>query len=65
MTKENEELYLLAERVKYRYQHQLITRAEAEKALQPYVEAFNNKSREIAKRLGLKPKLFNFSAFMR
>lgn len=65
MTKQNEELYLLAERVKFNYKHRLITREQAEKDIKPYAEAFNNKSREIAKKLGVRPKLFNFTAYMR
>lgn len=65
MTNENEKLYLEAQRVKFNYQRKLITREQAEKALQPYVEAFNTKARELAKKYGVRPKLFNFSAFMR
>ncbi len=65
MTKENEELYVLAQRVKFNYQRKLITREQAEQALQPYVEAFNNKARELAKKYGVRAKLFNFTSFMR
>lgn len=65
MTKGNEELYLLAERVKFNYQRKLISRAEAEKAIQPYAEAYNAKARELAKKYNVRPKLFSFTSYMR
>lgn len=42
-----------------------ITYAQAQKMAKPHLDAMNEKSREIAKRLGVKPKLINFTSFMR
>ena len=37
----------------------------AREMAKPHLDAMNEKSREIAKRLGVKPKLINFTSFMR
>lgn len=42
-----------------------ITYAQAQRMAKPHLDAMNEKSREIAKRLGVKPKLINFASFMR
>ncbi len=38
---------------------------QAERMAKPHLDAMNEKSKEIAKRCGVKPKLFNFASFMR
>lgn len=38
---------------------------QAERMAKPHLDALNEKSKEIAKRCGVKPKLFNFASFMR
>jgi hypothetical protein len=42
-----------------------ITRDEAQRRMAVYKSEFNAKSREIAKKHGMRPKLFNFTAFCR
>ena len=42
-----------------------ISYVEAERMAKPHIEAMNQKSREIAKKCGIKPKLFNFASLMR
>ena len=42
-----------------------VTYAQAEKLAKPHIDAMNEKSKEIAKRCGVKPKYFNFASFMR
>ena len=37
----------------------------AREMAKPHLEAMNEKAKEIAKRLGVKPRLINFSSFMR
>lgn len=37
----------------------------ARKMAKPHLDAMNEKAKEIAKRLGAKPRLINFSSFMR
>jgi hypothetical protein len=38
---------------------------EAKKQAQPFIDAINEKSKEIAKKYKVKAKLINFSGFMR
>lgn len=42
-----------------------ITYGRAKEMAKPHLDAMNEKSKEIAKRLGVKPKLINFTSFMR
>lgn len=42
-----------------------ITYEQAKKMAQPHLEAMNEKAKEIARRLGCKPKKFSFAAIMR
>lgn len=42
-----------------------ITKAEAKRRMASYESEFNAKSREIARKHGMRPRLFNFSAFCR
>lgn len=37
----------------------------AREMAKPHLDAMNEKAKEIAKRLGVKPRLMNFSSFMR
>ena len=54
-----------AKKVRYQYRTGKITREEAKNKLAKFEVLFNNKSIEIAKKYGQKPKLFNFNSFMR
>lgn len=42
-----------------------ITRGEAQRRMAAYKSEFNAKSMEIARKHGMRPKLFNFTAFCR
>jgi len=42
-----------------------IDKKEAQKRLKPYIERFNQKSEELAKKYNVRPQRFSFSAFMR
>lgn len=42
-----------------------ITRGEAQRRMAAYKSECNAKSREIARKYGMRPKLFNFTAFCR
>lgn len=42
-----------------------ITRGDAQRRMAAYKSEFNAKSREIARKHGMRPKLFNFTAFCR
>lgn len=55
----------LAEKTKFLYKTGAITRREAKEMIKPFEEAFNRKSKEIAKKYNVKAKLFNFNVYMR
>lgn len=59
------ELYYNALETKALYKANEITREEAKKRLKEFEQYFNAKSKEIANKYGLKPKLFSFNSFMR
>ncbi len=42
-----------------------ISYQKAEEMAKPHLDAMNEKAKEIAKKCGVKPKLFNFASFMR
>ena len=42
-----------------------VTYAQAQKMAKPHLDAMNEKSKEIAKKCGVKPKYFNFTSYMR
>lgn len=42
-----------------------ISYAQAERMAKPHLDAMNEKSKEIAKKCGVRPKLFNFASVMR
>ena len=54
-----------AEKARLLYKRKLITRCQAVSEIQPYVEAFNEKSQSIAKKYNQRPKLMNISSFLR
>ena len=65
MNKEIEILKHNADSALYSYHHNLISRNEAKIIIEKYIDAYNNKSKEIAKKYNMKPKLLNFSSFIR
>ena len=42
-----------------------ISYEQARRMAKPHIEAMNDKAKEIAHRLGCKPRLINFASFMR
>lgn len=65
MTKEIETLKMKADGARSLYRCGRITRKEAMEDIQPYADAFNEKSKEIAKKYGMRPKLFSVASYLR
>lgn len=59
------ELYEKALKTRELYRKGLITKKTALNELNDFIVAFNNLSIEKARKYNQKPKLFNFSSFMR
>ena len=55
----------IAEQGRILYNSGQISREEAKQMIMPYIEAFNNKAIEIAKKYGMKPKKISFGQFIR
>jgi meiotically up-regulated gene 157 (Mug157) protein len=47
------------------YKQNIINRKAAEILITPYIDAFNEKSKSVAKRFNMRPKLLNFSSYIR
>lgn len=60
-----EELKERAERGKTLYNRGDISREEAKEYIMPYIEVFNEKSSEIARKYGVKPKKISFGQYVR
>jgi hypothetical protein len=54
-----------AEKARVLYGRNLITRKEAQEQCKPYIEAFNAKATEIAKKYNQRPKKISFATFIR
>lgn len=65
MNKEIEVLKRVAESAKALYHRNVITREEAKKDIKPYIDAFNKKSVETAKKYGMRPMKISFAKFVR
>jgi hypothetical protein len=65
MTKETQLLLERAKKARILYQLGHISRSEAKQEIQPYIDYFNAKSKEIAKKYNQKPKLISFAVFVR
>ena len=65
MKKEIQELKEKAEKAKFLYKTNAITRQTAKEEILPYIEAYNQKSLEIAKKYNQKAKLLRFASFVR
>lgn len=50
---------------KFELMHGEITYKEALEMVKPYIDAVNAKSKEIAKKYGMRPKLVNVKSFLR
>lgn len=62
---EKEKLKRYSEDVRLLYLSGKITRGEAKEELKEFVEFYNETSKKIAKKYGMKPHKFCFAAFMR
>lgn len=61
----NKELKMRADAAKANLYLGAITYDEAKEAVKPYVEAFNKKSKEIAKKYNQRPRTITVSKFLR
>lgn len=61
----NKELRKQAEEAKIAYKCKVITRKEAIEKIEPFITAYNTKSKEIAKKYGQRPKTINAASFLR
>lgn len=60
-----EEIKEMAFQARTLYQIGVISRKEAKEKIEPYIEIFNLKAVEIAKKYNLKPKKISFAGFVR
>jgi hypothetical protein len=61
----NNELKNRAEIAKMKYKNNLITREEAKKEIQPFIDYANKKAVELAKKYNQKPRKISFIAYVR
>lgn len=61
----NKELKSIAENARTLYRSNLISRDEAKKRIEPFIEAYNKKSKEVAKKYNQKPKMISLISFLR
>ncbi len=61
----NKELRNLAEEARKSYRSKIIDRDEAIKQINPFVEAYNQKSKEIAKKYNQRAKTISVASFLR
>lgn len=59
------EEYEVAQSARIAYKQNLITREKAMEDIMPYIDLYNKKSQEIAKKYGVKPKFLSFISFIR
>lgn len=65
MTDEMKALAGAAEEARMKYRMGVISRAEAEFKIQPYADAYNKRSKELAKEHGVKHKAFSIISYLR
>lgn len=65
MTNEKEELKKAAFDARTAYRIGAIDRKTAKEEIMPYIKAFNEKSKEIAAKYGMRAKKISFAAFVR
>ncbi|MDA3973282.1 hypothetical protein PF023_04425 [Enterococcus thailandicus] len=61
----NKELKNIAENARTLYRSNLISRDEAMERIDPFVKAYNKKSKEIAKKYNQRPKTISIASFLR
>lgn len=65
MTLDNRELYHEALLARAKYLCGDLDRRTAKEIIDPYIQTFNEKSKELAKKYNQRPKLISFSIFVR
>lgn len=65
MNQEVKELLARAQEARALYNAGKISREQAKAEIDPYINLFNKKSKELAKKYNQKPKLISFSSFVR
>lgn len=65
MMKGIEEMKVRADQARSLYRCGQISRKEAEEDIRPYAEAFNAKSRELARKYGQRARLFSITSYLR
>ncbi|PED64050.1 hypothetical protein [Priestia megaterium] len=64
MKAENKQLLEKALIAKSKYHYGVISKEEASEKIVPFVEAYNAKSKEVAKKYNQRPRLISFSSFV-
>lgn len=59
------EIKAQAEIGKFEYKTGLINREEAKEKIQPFIDAFNAKSKEVAKKYNQRPRLITLASYLR
>lgn len=65
MTQNIHQLKFDADSAKLMYQRGAISREKAKEMIMPYINLYNEKSQEIAKKHGMKAKKINFCSYVR
>lgn len=65
MTDEIKKLRVTAEQGRTLYRTNTIAIAEAKKMVMPYIKAVNERSVELAKKYGVRPRKINFYSYVR
>ena len=60
-----DEIRMQAEQARAEYRRGMITREEAKKRIDPFKVAFEAKSKELAKKYGLRAQKFSLTAYLR
>ncbi|MBR4476828.1 MAG: hypothetical protein IKO87_04760 [Kiritimatiellae bacterium] len=60
-----DELRMQAEQARAEYRRGMITREEAKKRIDPFKVAFEAKSKELAKKYGIRAQKFSLTAYLR
>lgn len=65
MNEEIKQLKQMAEIARAEYRTNHITREEAKERIMPYIDAVNERAKELAKKYNQKPKMASFNTFVR
>ena len=64
MKTENKQLLEKALLAKSKFHYGVISEKEAAEKISPFIEAYNSKSKEVAKKYNQRPRLISFSSFV-